>query len=111
MVITVKPSDPQFPVKVAKLEIPVVTGKARTIKLSTTYPSTKITNLCTSEDDISKPCFELSADIDDIPVYPFLADEGGNEIVASTPEEFAQIIQSELKTYGKLIRDANIQAD
>ena len=40
-----------------------------------------------------------------------LAEEGGNEIVANTPEEFAQIIQSELKTYGKLIRDANIQAD
>lgn len=78
MTITVKPSDPQFPVKVAKLEIPVITGKAKTIMLSTTFPATKITNLCTSGADFTRPCVELSADIDEVLVYPFLADEGGN---------------------------------
>ncbi len=78
MIITVKPSDPQLPVKVAKLEIPVITGKAKTIMLSTTYPANKITNLCTSESDFSKPCFEISADVDELAIYPFLADEGGN---------------------------------
>jgi len=40
-----------------------------------------------------------------------LVDDGGNEIVASTPTEFANQIQSELKMYSKLIQAAHIQAE
>ena len=40
-----------------------------------------------------------------------LVDDGGNEIVGSTPAEFAQQIQSDLRLYGKLITDAHISAD
>ena len=40
-----------------------------------------------------------------------LVDEGGNEIVGSTPEEFSKQIQSDLRLYGKLVGDAHIQAD
>ena len=40
-----------------------------------------------------------------------LVDEGGNEIVGSTPEEFSKQIQSDLRLYGKLVGDAHIQAE
>jgi tripartite-type tricarboxylate transporter receptor subunit TctC len=40
-----------------------------------------------------------------------LVDEGGNEIVGSSPSEFAQQIQSDLRLYGKLIVDARINAE
>jgi len=40
-----------------------------------------------------------------------LVDDGGNEIVASSPAEFANQIQSELKMYSKLIQAAHIQAE
>jgi tripartite-type tricarboxylate transporter receptor subunit TctC len=40
-----------------------------------------------------------------------LVDDGGNEIVGSTPAEFAQQIQSDLHLYGKLISDAHITPD
>lgn len=40
-----------------------------------------------------------------------LAIEGGNDIVASSPEAFAQLIQDELILYRKLLADANITAD
>ena len=40
-----------------------------------------------------------------------LVDEGGNEIVGGSPQEFAQQIQSDLRLYGKLIVDAHINAD
>jgi len=36
------------------------------------------------------------------------ADQGANEIVGSTPEEFAQHIKSEIERYRKLINDAQI---
>ena len=88
MSITVKPSDPNFPVRTANVTIPVITGRARTIMLSTTFPAKKITNICLSEQDFSKPCMELTADIDEIEVFPFLADEGGN-YVGSVPTEWS----------------------
>ncbi|MEI8026961.1 MAG: hypothetical protein WCI18_11495 [Pseudomonadota bacterium] len=78
MTISVKPSDPNFPVKPATITIPVISGRARTIMLSTTYPATKVTNLCLSDTDFSRPCIDISADIDELQIYPFLADEGGN---------------------------------
>lgn len=37
--------------------------------------------------------------------------ETGNEVVGSTPEEFAQFIQAELRRYEKLIHDAGIKAN
>jgi len=40
-----------------------------------------------------------------------LGPDGGNEIIGSTPEEFAKQIKSELAMYGKLIKDANIKAE
>jgi tripartite-type tricarboxylate transporter receptor subunit TctC len=40
-----------------------------------------------------------------------LVDDGGNEMVGSTPAEFAQQIQSDLHLYGKLIADAHISAE
>jgi tripartite-type tricarboxylate transporter receptor subunit TctC len=40
-----------------------------------------------------------------------LATQGGNEIVASTPEEFAKVIREEIASYGKIIRAANIRLD
>jgi tripartite-type tricarboxylate transporter receptor subunit TctC len=38
-----------------------------------------------------------------------LVDEGANEIVGSTPEEFAKHIRSEIERYRKLIADAHIE--
>jgi len=38
-----------------------------------------------------------------------LATHGGNELVGSTPEEFAQVIKNDLAKYAKLIRAAGIQ--
>ena len=40
-----------------------------------------------------------------------LATQGGNEIVASTPEEFAKVIRDEIVAYGKIIKAANIRID
>jgi tripartite-type tricarboxylate transporter receptor subunit TctC len=40
-----------------------------------------------------------------------LVDDGGNEIIASSPSEFANQIQSELKMYSKLIQAAHIQSE
>jgi len=38
-----------------------------------------------------------------------LATQGGNELVGNTPEEFAQVIKSDLAKYAKLIKAAGIQ--
>jgi tripartite-type tricarboxylate transporter receptor subunit TctC len=38
-----------------------------------------------------------------------LATQGGNELVGNTPEEFAQVIKSDLVKYSKLVKAANIQ--
>jgi tripartite-type tricarboxylate transporter receptor subunit TctC len=38
-----------------------------------------------------------------------LATQGGNELVGNTPEEFAQVIRSDLAKYGKLVKAAGIQ--
>ncbi|MFM9992152.1 MAG: Bug family tripartite tricarboxylate transporter substrate binding protein [Burkholderiaceae bacterium] len=40
-----------------------------------------------------------------------LVDEGGNEIIASSPAEFARQIKSDLALYGKLIKDAAIKPE
>jgi tripartite-type tricarboxylate transporter receptor subunit TctC len=40
-----------------------------------------------------------------------LQTQGGNEIVGSTPEEFAQLIKVQLAYYAKLIKDAGIKAE
>lgn len=40
-----------------------------------------------------------------------LQTEGGNEIVAGTPQEFARLIQEDLQRYRKLISDAHVQAE
>ncbi len=40
-----------------------------------------------------------------------LATQGGNEIVASTPEEFGKLIKEELATYAKVIKEANIRLE
>ncbi|MGO4303428.1 MULTISPECIES: Bug family tripartite tricarboxylate transporter substrate binding protein [unclassified Cupriavidus] len=40
-----------------------------------------------------------------------LVTEGGNELVGSSPAEFAKVIRSESAMYAKLIKDANIKAD
>lgn len=38
-----------------------------------------------------------------------LATQGGNELVGNTPEEFAQVIKSDLAKYAKLVKSAGIQ--
>jgi tripartite-type tricarboxylate transporter receptor subunit TctC len=38
-----------------------------------------------------------------------LATQGGNELVGNTPEQFAQVIQSDLAKYAKLVKAAKIQ--
>jgi tripartite-type tricarboxylate transporter receptor subunit TctC len=38
-----------------------------------------------------------------------LATQGGNELVGNTPEEFAQVIKSDLAKYAKLVKSAKIQ--
>jgi tripartite-type tricarboxylate transporter receptor subunit TctC len=38
-----------------------------------------------------------------------LATQGGNELVGSTPEEFAQVIRNDLAKYAKLVKAAGIQ--
>lgn len=40
-----------------------------------------------------------------------LAEDGGNELIMSSPAEFASLIKAEMALYGKLIKDANITAD
>lgn len=40
-----------------------------------------------------------------------LQTEGGYEIIGSSPQAFAKLIQEEHAAYGKLIREANIKAD
>jgi len=40
-----------------------------------------------------------------------LATQGGNQLVGSTPEEFAAIIRKEIALYAKVIRDANIRVE
>ena len=38
-----------------------------------------------------------------------LATQGGNELVGNTPQDFAQVIKSDLAKYAKLVKAANIQ--
>jgi len=40
-----------------------------------------------------------------------LATQGGNELIGSTPAQFAQLIRSEIAKYGKVIRDAGIRIE
>jgi tripartite-type tricarboxylate transporter receptor subunit TctC len=40
-----------------------------------------------------------------------LVDEGGNELVAGSPSEFARQIKSDLALYGKLIKDAGVKPE
>ena len=40
-----------------------------------------------------------------------LGEDGGNELIISSPAEFAGLIKAEMALYGKLIKDANISAD
>ena len=40
-----------------------------------------------------------------------LGEDGGNELIISSPAEFASLIKAEMALYGKLIKDANISAD
>ncbi|MPZ44599.1 MAG: tripartite tricarboxylate transporter substrate binding protein [Betaproteobacteria bacterium] len=40
-----------------------------------------------------------------------LGTQGGNEIVASTPEEFAQVIREEIAFYARVIKDAKIRVE
>lgn len=40
-----------------------------------------------------------------------LAEDGGNELIMSSPAEFASLIKAEMALYGKLIKDASITAD
>ena len=40
-----------------------------------------------------------------------LATQGGNELVGSSPEEYAQLIRDELAKYAKIIREAGIKAE
>ena len=40
-----------------------------------------------------------------------LQTEGGNEIIAGTPQEFARLIQEDLRRYRKLIADAQVKAE
>ncbi len=49
--------------------------------------------------------------VQDPDVVRKLATEGGNEIVAGTPEEFARQLRDDLQRYRKLIADANIKAE
>jgi len=39
-----------------------------------------------------------------------LVTQGGNEIVTGAPEDFAALIRTDLQSYARLIRDANIPA-
>ena len=38
-----------------------------------------------------------------------LATQGGNELVGNTPEQFAQVIRSDLKKFAKIVKAANIK--
>ena len=40
-----------------------------------------------------------------------LATQGGNELVGSTPAEFAAVIKAEIVKYGKVIKDAGIRVE
>lgn len=40
-----------------------------------------------------------------------LATQGGNELIGSTPDEFAAVIKKELALYARVIKDANIRLD
>jgi tripartite-type tricarboxylate transporter receptor subunit TctC len=40
-----------------------------------------------------------------------LGTQGGNEIVASTPDAFAKVIREELAMYGKVIKEAAIRVE
>jgi tripartite-type tricarboxylate transporter receptor subunit TctC len=40
-----------------------------------------------------------------------LVEEGGNDIIASSPAEFARLVKSDLALYGKLIKDAGIKPE
>ena len=45
-----------------------------------------------------------------VEVHERIAVQGGNEIVTGTPEDFATLIRTDLQSYARLIRDANIPA-
>ena len=40
-----------------------------------------------------------------------LGTQGGNELIGSTPEQFAALIKSEIQKYGKVIKNAGIRID
>jgi tripartite-type tricarboxylate transporter receptor subunit TctC len=40
-----------------------------------------------------------------------LGTQGGNELVGSTPAEFAAVIKAEIVKYGKVIKDAGIRVE
>ena len=40
-----------------------------------------------------------------------LATQGGNELVGSTPAEYAQLIKDEIVKYAKIIKEAGIKVE
>ncbi len=40
-----------------------------------------------------------------------LVTQGGNELIASTPEEFSKVIKEEFATYAKFIKNTNISLE
>jgi tripartite-type tricarboxylate transporter receptor subunit TctC len=40
-----------------------------------------------------------------------LATQGGNELIGSTPDQYAKLIRDEIAKYAKIIRDAGIRLE
>ena len=40
-----------------------------------------------------------------------LATQGGNELVGSTPDQYAQLIKDEIAKYAKIIKEAGIKIE
>ncbi len=60
---------------------------------------------------IAKLHDEAAKALKDPGVFKHLGPDGGNEIIGSTPAEFARQIKSDLANYGKLIKAADIKAE
>ena len=65
----------------------------------------------TKDELVEKLQTEIAKVVKNPEIIKRLVNDGGNELIGNTPEEFSAQIKSELAMYSKLIKENSIRAD
>ena len=73
-----------------KLPVLVEKGKASRLMISSTPPDKTLTPICQNIYDVTKKCLIVSADVDNLRLYPALIDDGNNYVGPADSEWFVE---------------------